>query len=227
MKLRAPSSVQCPMTYRGDADPLKAKETALASELSSLRRRERDVTRALDDTRAELRRERTLPVLEDVRIASPCSASWDEMTGDARVRFCGKCAKNVYNLSEMSREEAQALLASTEGGMCVRLYKRQDGTVLTADCPVGVRKKRVRRVMAATFGAGIVTAGAALTLASFATMGERAPTMGAVVQSPETQPVMKMGEIAPTETAAANPPAPPAPTVHVVQGAAPPRRNVK
>ncbi len=99
------------MTYRGDTDPLKAKETALASELSSLRRRERDVARALDDARSELRRQRTvafsLPVLEDVRIASPCSASWEDMTGDARVRFCGKCAKNVYNLSEMTRDEAE------------------------------------------------------------------------------------------------------------------------
>ena len=145
------------MAYRDDTDPLKAEETVLARELSALRRRENEVTRALDATRAKLRNERTLPLLEDVRIASPCSASWEDMTGDARVRFCGKCAKNVYNLSEMTRDEAESLLAKSEGEMCVRLYKRRDGTVITTDCPVGVKKKRVRRlvaVAAAAFGAG-------------------------------------------------------------------------
>jgi hypothetical protein len=173
------------MAYRGETEPLKVKEAALASELASLRRRERDVTRALDDARAELRKARTLPLLEEVRIASPCSASWEEMTGDAQVRFCGKCAKNVYNLSEMTREEAEALLArneSSQGQVCVRLYKRKDGTVLTADCPVGVRKKRVRRILAAT----ALTLGAGTTLtaaAGFMMMGEPAPAhrMGKMV----------------------------------------------
>ncbi len=138
------------MTYRGDTDPLKVEETALASELTSLQRREREVTRALDATRAKVRNGRAfaLPMLEDVRIASPCSASWEDMTGDARVRFCGKCAKNVYNLSEMTRDEGEALLAKNEGEMCVRLYKRKDGTVITTDCPVGVKKKRVGRAVA-------------------------------------------------------------------------------
>ncbi|MGO8997079.1 MAG: hypothetical protein ACLQVI_27505 [Polyangiaceae bacterium] len=184
------------MAYRSERDPLKATETALASELASLRRRERDVSRALDDTRAQLRNQRTLPMLEDVRIASPCAASWDDMTGDARVRFCGRCAKNVYNLSEMTREEAETLLAkseaSTNAKMCVRLYKRADGTVLTADCPVGVKRKRVRRVVAAaamTLGAG----GLATMAAGMAMMGEPArPMQGAVATSPA--PTVQAGQ---------------------------------
>jgi hypothetical protein len=40
--------------------------------------------------------------LNDLRIASPCSANWDEMVGDNRQRFCGDCKLNVYNLSGMT-----------------------------------------------------------------------------------------------------------------------------
>ena len=35
-------------------------------------------------------------------VASPCSANWEKMTGDDRMRFCALCKKNVYNLSAMS-----------------------------------------------------------------------------------------------------------------------------
>ncbi len=101
-------------------------------------------------------------VLENIRIASPCSADWDEMAGNDQVRFCGQCEKNVYNLSAMTRAEAEALVTSKDGKMCVRLYQRTDGTVLTQDCPVGVRRLRIRaRLWARVTGA---TASAALML---------------------------------------------------------------
>lgn len=92
--------------------------------------------------------------LDHIKIASPCSADWNEMRGDNRKRFCSLCKLNVYNLSEMSRREAENLLFEMEGKMCVRLYKRQDGTVITQDCPVGWQaiKQRVSRTATATFG---------------------------------------------------------------------------
>src|SRR5581483_9913884 len=37
-----------------------------------------------------------------------------------------------------------ALVRDKEGRMCVRMYQRADGTVLTSDCPVGVRRERLR-----------------------------------------------------------------------------------
>ena len=82
--------------------------------------------------------------LEQIRIANPCLARWEEMEGDDRVRFCGACKKNVYNLSALPRSEAEALVASHEGKMCAALFRRKDGTVLTADCPVGLRRARAR-----------------------------------------------------------------------------------
>lgn len=84
-----------------------------------------------------------------LHVASPCLASWDAMSGDNRVRFCGACRKHVYNLSDLPAADAQALLHATEGKVCVRFFRRADGTVLTADCPVGVRetlRKRLRRL---------------------------------------------------------------------------------
>jgi hypothetical protein len=92
--------------------------------------------------------------LDDVRIASPCSADWNAMPGDDRVRTCGDCKKRVYNLVAMTRAEAEALIASRERP-CVRLYRRRDGSVVTADCAPPLR--RIRRKVAA--GALAVLAG--------------------------------------------------------------------
>lgn len=94
-------------------------------------------------------------ILESLYVAAPCKADWNEMLGDNRVRFCGQCQKNVYNLSNMSRKEAERLVTNREGGMCVRFYKRRDGTVITTNCPVGLReiKRRVSRISVAMISA--------------------------------------------------------------------------
>ncbi len=97
---------------------------------------------------------RKLPMLDNLRVASPCSASWAAMAGDDRVRHCDQCDKNVYNLSAMTTEQAQHLIADKEGDLCIRLYRRKDGTVINADCPVGVRRKRVTRFAAAAMALG-------------------------------------------------------------------------
>lgn len=90
-----------------------------------------------------------LPVLEDVRVAAPCRADWASMQGDDRVRACGACKQNVYDLSAMTRDEALALINEREGRVCVRFYRRADGTILTKDCGVGVKRRRRRRVIVA------------------------------------------------------------------------------
>lgn len=82
--------------------------------------------------------------LSNLKIASPCSAKWDEMYGNESKRFCGDCKLNVYNLSGMTKYDAENLLANSEGRVCVRYFQRSDGTVLTADCPVGWAKVRQR-----------------------------------------------------------------------------------
>ena len=77
--------------------------------------------------------------LDNVRVAAPCNADWEQMIGNERARFCGQCNLNVYNLSSMTRSEAEWFIAQNEGRLCVRYYHRADGSVITENCPVGLR----------------------------------------------------------------------------------------
>jgi hypothetical protein len=80
--------------------------------------------------------------LDRLEIASPCTADWDAMAGDDKRRFCSQCRLHVHDLSAMSSDEALDLLrAAGQGRLCVRLWRRADGTVLTRDCPVGLRRR--------------------------------------------------------------------------------------
>lgn len=88
--------------------------------------------------------------LKNLRVAAPCEVSWDGMAGDERVRHCALCSLNVYNFAEMTGDEVRALLARTEGRVCGRLYRRADGTMLTRDCPSGLRALRQRMSRLAT-----------------------------------------------------------------------------
>lgn len=86
-------------------------------------------------------RKKTKFSLEQIKIASPCPASWEKMPGDDKVRFCQICSNNVYNLSAMARDEAQTLVMDYQGKLCGLLYLRKDGSVMTADCPIHQPKK--------------------------------------------------------------------------------------
>lgn len=81
----------------------------------------------------------TNPPLQEIRIAAPCKAEWKWMYGNERVRFCGQCNLNVYNLTAMTAEQAEDIIRRAEGQLCVRFYRRRDGTILVKNCPVGIR----------------------------------------------------------------------------------------
>jgi hypothetical protein len=167
------------MTYRNDLEALSARQAALETEV-------RDRTRELDQARRlvdELNARARLPVLDNIRVAAPCAASWDAMTGDARVRACGDCQKNVYNLSELTREEAESLIREKEGRLCVRYFQRADGTILLKDCAVGVKRRRRRRIAAISVAAGL--AGAALGARAQQTHRNDDLVMGAMERVPD------------------------------------------
>src|SRR5687768_4552989 len=147
--------------------------------------------------------------LDNLRIASPCSANWSVMAGDDRKRFCGECKLNVYNLSGMTRYDAENLLRLAEGRLCVRYFQRSDGTILTQDCPVGWEKvkQRVSVVAAAVFSIMVSLFGGLFVVSMFS----RKQVVGQVAfpratPTPRTEPLM--GGIAmpsPTPTPTATP----------------------
>jgi hypothetical protein len=94
--------------------------------------------------------------LTNIRIASPCPADWGKMVGDERVRHCGECNLNVYNLSAMTEGQVKKLIADSRGKrLCAQFYRRADGTVLTQDCPWSFRAMRrsASRIAATVFAA--------------------------------------------------------------------------
>jgi hypothetical protein len=82
--------------------------------------------------------------LDKIKVAAPCTADWRLMYGNERVRFCGQCSQYVYNLSAMTKEQAEDLILRHEGRLCVRFYKRKDGTIISNNCPVGLRALKAK-----------------------------------------------------------------------------------
>jgi len=97
----------------------------------------------------------SLDILGQVSIAAPCEESWAGMTGGDRVRFCERCALHVYDLSALTREEAVELVTRTEGKMCARFFRREDGTMLTRDCPAGMTIRARRVALFGMFGSAL------------------------------------------------------------------------
>ena len=141
------------MSYRNDLDALGARHDALDSELAAKTKELEEAARLLAEARARAR----LPILDNIRIASPCRADWNEMVGDDRSRACGTCDKQVFNLSSLTRAEAEALIVEKAGKLCARYYQRHDGTIILADCHVGVVAARKRKLVAAGTAALLAT----------------------------------------------------------------------
>lgn len=152
--------------------------------------------------------------LSRVRVASPCPADWDTMIGDERVRFCGQCELKVYNLSSMTRRQAEDLIAGTEVRLCIRYFRRRDGSILTRDCPVGLarlkqRMSRIRRAVTAALLGFFAGASGSYAVNGLRTAISEPPVMGAIaydIREPEALPEVGRYEIGDT--------APKAPIVH-------------
>jgi hypothetical protein len=142
--------------------------------------------------------------MNNLKVASPCSQDWNAMIGNDRTRYCGECKLNVYNLSGMTRAEAENLIMNAEGRLCIRFYKRADGSVLTQDCPVGwARVKNRTKAYVTALASLIFTFFGALGLVSAfkksneTVMGDMAFTTPTPKATPKETPQYTMGNIAP------------------------------
>ncbi|MBP9806988.1 TonB C-terminal domain-containing protein [bacterium] len=149
-------------------------------------------------------------LLSQAFIETPCESSWDKMTGNDSVRFCGQCSLNVYNVANLTDKEAEAVFAKgrEQGRVCARLYRRPDGTIMTDNCPRSLRKIRDASRWLKTK----IVAGFALTLSLFTpAQAEESKkvqakdltpkegkkfTLGDVYVPPKAEPLpVKMGEV--------------------------------
>lgn len=135
--------------------------------------------------------------LVNLKVASPCSADWGAMAGDERKRFCGDCRLHVYNLSEMTKYDAENLLRLSEGRLCVRYYQRPDGTILTQDCPVGWARVKQRMSAFAAAAAALIIGlfSGLLMLATFGKTGGIVKAIPIPFVTPTPEPVL-MGAVA-------------------------------
>jgi hypothetical protein len=102
-------------------------------------------------------------LIDAIEVKSPCSESWDEMQGNARIRFCSHCAKNVNNLSEMTRREAVRLVRASDGNLCIRYIKHpKTGKPLFAENLYRITRRAPR------LAAGVITATISLSTAVYA-----------------------------------------------------------
>lgn len=141
---------------------------------------------------------RSIP-LNMISIAAPCSANWNEMTGNDKVRFCQQCSLNVYNLSNMAQDQAEELIRNKEGRLCVRFYRRSDGTILTQNCPVGLQalKKKIACTATAIISA-VLSFGASFGMFSYLTSKKTTerPLMGSVAVNYNPKNNYVQGEMA-------------------------------
>ncbi|HEX4612113.1 MAG TPA: hypothetical protein VH092_28210 [Urbifossiella sp.] len=87
-----------------------------------------------------------LDVLDAITIPTHCPVPWDGMRGDDRTRHCAACDERVHDVSMLTTAEAVALLNRPGQPPCLRIYRRRDGRVMTADCPAGRRERTWRWV---------------------------------------------------------------------------------
>jgi hypothetical protein len=65
------------------------------------------------------------------------------MVGNDQVRFCEHCSLEVHNLSLTTRNQAQRLVARSNGRLCVRYHHDSAGKPLTL--PVRQKLHRINR----------------------------------------------------------------------------------
>lgn len=95
-----------------------------------------------------------------VKVSSACSSSWDAMTGSAQKKFCGECNKYVYDFSQLSRKEADAIMEASRGNLCARISRTADGKIITNEpfpiLPIKIQDRRTSPVANAILSAVLV-----------------------------------------------------------------------
>ena len=110
-----------------------------------------------------------------------CPKLWAQMEGNEKTRFCDVCQKNVHNLSMMTAEERQALLAGTGESPCVAYFKYLNGapidvTALPEANPL--KRKLTQAALVTASAVGLASIGMSSMALIEASKDQEAPTTG-------------------------------------------------
>lgn len=138
-----------------------------------------------------------IKLLDIVHVAAPCDADWDAMApvDGNRARHCDRCAHSVYNLSALSREAVEALLAETaDRPLCIQYSLRPDGSILTAEQPKALQMLRTILARPQARTASVVAALAVmLCIGGTAGADEKHVVKGYGEPAKHVRPVARMG----------------------------------
>ena len=101
-----------------------------------------------------------------LQIRKPCPKNWAELTGEGKQRFCSQCSLHVHDAAQLTRQEAQALVAQASARVCMRIEYDASGTPLYRDssaeepAPTRTRKTAAARLTrwALSAAAGLLAA---------------------------------------------------------------------
>jgi len=62
-------------------------------------------------------------------IEKPCPVKWESMVGDEKRRYCAHCQLHVHNLSAMTANERNEVLAPSPERKCISYLHRADANV--------------------------------------------------------------------------------------------------
>ena len=90
-----------------------------------------------------------------LEVKTPCSANWNQMSGNDKVRFCEHCQLTVNDLTSLTPKRIRRLIAKLQGRLCVRYHRGSDGKPLISQAPMKLHQisRRVSRVAAGVFTA--------------------------------------------------------------------------
>lgn len=117
-------------------------------------------------------------MFDSISVKSPCNESWDEMIGSDTIRFCSHCAKNVHDISAITRTEAERLIRQSNGNLCVRYIKNPNGKPVNAPPKLTQIKRR------ATIAAGVLATSLTFSTLAYAQGG----TISTKENQTQTQP---------------------------------------
>ncbi|MDA0768288.1 MAG: hypothetical protein O3A92_15875 [Verrucomicrobia bacterium] len=88
-------------------------------------------------------------LMDRVTVGFQCPMNWEAMAGEGTERFCAKCRKSVTDLSALTSAEAERFVREEGKGACIRLQRREDGSLVTKGCPqtVAGKAKAARAVL--------------------------------------------------------------------------------